>query len=172
MGFPAQHIRILPVLCDLFLGHFVCARGVSKLPSTAVQLIRHSSKGAGVAHVLVAESKTDLQRMIRNNLAAVGHDVTVVSGRAAALAAAALTTPDLCILDVTPLRSGVELCRALRGDPATALSPIIIVTSMMQACGLEEAIAGGADVFLVRPFSPRNLLTHVDALLERTTYPL
>jgi DNA-binding response OmpR family regulator len=122
-----------------------------------------------VAKVLVAESNTDLQQFIQACLTAAGHDVTVVPDGAAALATATLTRPDLCILDVT---HGVDVCQALRGDPATALSPIMIVTSMMDVLDLDDALACGADEYLVKPFSPRNLLTHVARLLARVTDPV
>lgn len=122
-----------------------------------------------MARVLVAESEADIQRMIGTNLAAAGHDVTVVPDGVTALATAATTRPELCILDVIPLR-GVELCRALRGDPVTALSPIIFVTSMMDVFDIDKVLASGADEFLVRPFSPANLRAHVAALLSRATF--
>ena len=64
----------------------------------------------------------------------------------------------------------VELCRALRGDPVTALSPIIFVTSMMDVFDIDKVLASGADEFIVRPFSPANLRRHVAALLNRATY--
>jgi two-component system phosphate regulon response regulator PhoB len=124
-----------------------------------------------VARVLVAESEADPQRMIGTSLAAAGHDVTVVDDGLTALATAAGTRPELCILDVVPLR-GVELCRALRGDPVTALSPIIFVTSMMDVFDIDKVLASGADEFLIRPFSPANLLAHVAALLKRATFPV
>lgn len=122
-----------------------------------------------MAHVLVAESNSDLQRKIEAGLMAAGHDVTVVPDSASALATATLTRPDLCILDVP---AAAEVCRALRTDPATSLSPIIIVMSMMDSLDVDDVLAGGADEFLVKPFSAHNLLTHVDALLERATYPV
>jgi len=121
-----------------------------------------------VARVLVAESEAELHSMIGTSLAAAGHDVTVVPDGHTALATAAGTRPELCILDVVPLR-GVELCRALRGDPVTALAPIIFVTSMMDVFDIDQVLASGADEFLVRPFSPANLLAHVAALLRRAT---
>lgn len=123
-----------------------------------------------MAKVLVAESKADLQRMIGVNLTAAGHRVTVVPDGVSALATAAKTRPDLCILDVIPLR-GVELCRALRGNPVTALSPIIVVTSMLDALDADKVLASGADEYLVKPFSPANLCAHVAKLLARATFP-
>lgn len=124
-----------------------------------------------MARVLVAESDTDLQRMIESSLVKAGHDVTAVADGDSALSTGGSGAPDLFILDSMPDIGGVELCEALRDNPATATSPIIILTGMAQVSDIDRGLASGADEYLVKPFSPRNLLTHVAALLEWTKNP-
>lgn len=124
-----------------------------------------------MARVLVAESDDDLQRMIEFSLVRAGHEVTAVAEGGAALTTGGVAAPDLFILDTMPDIGGVELCEALRDNPATATSPIIILTGMAQVSEIDRGLASGADEYLVKPFSPRNLLTHVAALLEWAKHP-
>ncbi len=124
-----------------------------------------------MARVLVAESDVDLQRMIESSLLKAGHDVTAVPDGGAALTSGRSAAPDLFILDSMPDIGGVELCAALRDNPVTATSPIIMLTGMAQVSDMDRGLASGADEYLVKPFSPRNLLTHVAALLEWAKHP-
>lgn len=121
-----------------------------------------------MARVLVAEDDEDLRDMIRFKLSRAGHDVTVAPDGAAALDAAATQPPDLCIVDVMmPGMDGFELCAHLRERPETAVTPIIMLTARAQAADISRGLAAGADQYLVKPFSPRDLLAHVETLLEQ-----
>ena len=76
--------------------------------------------------------------------------------------------PDLVILDwAMPEMSGLDVCLALRADPATAGIPVIMLTAKAQEAQVEQGFAAGADDYIVKPFSPRELVRRVEALLAR-----
>ena len=85
-----------------------------------------------------------------------------------ALAAAVMELPDLAVLDVTmPGMSGTDVCRALRADPATAGMAIIVLTARAQEADVQAGFKAGADDYVPKPFSPRELASRVEALLAR-----
>jgi two-component system phosphate regulon response regulator PhoB len=120
--------------------------------------------------VLVADDDPDIRELVRFKLAQAGHDVTTVDDGDAALAAARDDGPyALIVLDVMmPRRTGIEVCTALRSDEATRAIPILLLTSKAQEADVERGFAAGADDYIVKPFSPRELLSRVNAALART----
>jgi DNA-binding response OmpR family regulator len=119
-----------------------------------------------MARVLVAEDELDLQRAIRAKLTAAGYDVTAVADGRVALMEAKAAPPDIYILDVMmPGMNGFELCEALRHDPATAAAPIIMLTARAQAADINRGLASGADDYMVKPCSLRDLVGRVGELL-------
>jgi len=126
--------------------------------------------------VLVVDDDSDIRELISWKLAQAGYGIlTEADGEAALVAAAGLSTsgvlgacPDLVLLDWTmPKMSGIDVCRALRADPVTADIPVIILTAKAQEAEVERGFAAGADDYIVKPFSPREMLRRVDALLAR-----
>jgi two-component system phosphate regulon response regulator PhoB len=94
--------------------------------------------------------------------------VTAVDNGLAALSAARERPPDLVVLDVMmPGMSGIDVCRQLRGEPATAALPIILLTARAQEGDVEVGFGAGADDYVVKPFSPRELVSRVEAALAR-----
>jgi two-component system phosphate regulon response regulator PhoB len=84
------------------------------------------------------------------------------------LAAARLELPDLIVVDwMMPRLTGLEVCVEVRKDPGLARTPIILLTAKAQEADIARGFAAGADDYLVKPFSPRELATRVDALLQR-----
>ena len=119
--------------------------------------------------ILVADDDVDIRDLVAFKLEQAGFDVTAVDDGLAALTAARLGSPDLVLLDVMmPGLSGIDVCRELRGDPVTAKLPIILLTSRAQEGDVETGFGAGADDYVVKPFSPRELLTRVEAVLART----
>jgi len=89
-----------------------------------------------------------------------------------ALAAARETPPDLVILDLMlPGLNGLEVCRALRADNRTAALPIVMLTARGEESERILGLDSGADDYVVKPFSPNELMARVRALLRRTAPP-
>ncbi len=118
--------------------------------------------------ILLADDDEDIREIVAFKLAAAGFAVTTVDDGARALAAARAGPADLVVLDVTmPGLSGIEVCRTLRAEPATADLPIILLTARAQEGDVEVGLEAGADDYVVKPFSPRELVARVEALLAR-----
>jgi signal transduction histidine kinase/DNA-binding response OmpR family regulator/serine phosphatase RsbU (regulator of sigma subunit) len=120
----------------------------------------------GRARVLVADDNADMRGYIAELLAAE-HDVVTVADGQAALEAARETPPDLVLTDVMmPRLDGFGLLRALQEDPATTHVPVIMVSARGGEDRTVEGLEAGADDYLVKPFSARELLARVRANLE------
>lgn len=118
--------------------------------------------------VLLAEDDADIQFLVAFKLGKEGYQVRAFGDGVSALDDAREHPPDLAILDIMmPGRSGLEVCRELRRDPATAGIPVILLTALAQEADITAGLAAGADGYIVKPFSPRELMTHVTAVLAR-----
>ena len=123
-----------------------------------------------MARILVVEDEKDLQEVLAYNLRQAGHTAIVVGGGKDALAAVTEHRPDLLLLDLMlPDVSGVEICRRLKGDPLTRELPIVMVTAKGDEVDRVVGFELGADDYVVKPYSLRELLLRVDAVLRRTT---
>jgi CheY-like chemotaxis protein len=99
-------------------------------------------------------------------LESCGHDVIAVENGALAVEQCVAARPDLVVLDLMmPGMSGIDACRAIRSDPAVADTPVILLTARAQAADVEAGLAAGADEYVTKPFSPRELASCVDGLL-------
>lgn len=120
------------------------------------------------AKILVVDDEPDALELITFNLKNAGFDVLTADDGEAALQLARNQLPDLVLLDLMlPEVDGLEVCKILRRDPATSAIPIIMVTAkaaeMDRVLGLEL----GADDYVTKPFSPRELVLRVKNLLRR-----
>ncbi|GAA4601560.1 two-component system phosphate regulon response regulator PhoB [Actinoplanes octamycinicus] len=115
--------------------------------------------------VLVVDDDPTVLEIVETVLRSGGLEVaTFCSGRDG-LRAAHEHVPDLAVLDVTmPDMTGLEVCRALRGDAETADIPIILLTGRGQWLDVASGFDAGADDYLVKPFTAQDLLTRVEAL--------
>src|SRR5262245_41656408 len=120
--------------------------------------------------VLIADDDPDIRELVQFTLEQAGHHVTSVGDGDTALAAARANGPfDLILLDVMmPRRTGIEVCEALRSDPAMRTVPILLLTAKAQEADVERGFAAGADDYIVKPFSPRELSSRVTAALARS----
>jgi two-component system phosphate regulon response regulator PhoB len=124
--------------------------------------------------VLVVDDDSDIRALISWKLSLSGYATIVeADGEGALLAAVGRSPqapgvrPDLVLLDWTmPRMSGIEVCEALRANPDTADIPIILLTAKAQESELAQGMAAGADEYIVKPFSPGDLLRRVNALLD------
>jgi two-component system phosphate regulon response regulator PhoB len=120
--------------------------------------------------ILVVEDEPPLVEVLRYNLEKEGYLVNVAEDGAAALDKVQQTTPDLIILDwMLPELSGIEVCRQLREDPDSKDVPVIMLTARGEESDRVKGLASGADDYVVKPFSPAELLARVRAVLRRST---
>jgi two-component system, OmpR family, alkaline phosphatase synthesis response regulator PhoP len=121
-----------------------------------------------VSNILVVEDDRDIAELVRHYLVRAGHSVDLISSGADALPHVRQHRPDLLVLDLMlPGVHGMEVCRALRGDAATADLPIIMVTARAEEADRVSGLELGADDYVTKPFSPKELVARVAALLRR-----
>lgn len=119
--------------------------------------------------ILVAEDDPEIRELIEFKLRSSGFDVFAFPDGEAALAAAESILPDLVLLDwMMPRMNGLDVCAALRGNPVFHAVPIILLTAKGQEADVVRGFSAGCDDYIVKPFSPRELVHRVDALLTRT----
>lgn len=119
--------------------------------------------------VLVVEDEHDIAGLIKHTLERNGEmDVETISTGDAALKSVTERTPDLIILDLNlPVLSGVDVCRILRTRPNTAHTPIIMLTARTSESDRVTGLDVGADDYVTKPFSLRELAARVRAVLRR-----
>lgn len=119
------------------------------------------------AHVLVVDDDETVRDVVGRYLGAAGHAVETVADGIAALQAARATPPDVVVLDLMlPGLGGLEVCRALRADGD--LPPIVMLTALGEEDDRLLGLELGADDYVTKPFSPRELVLRVGSILRRT----
>ena len=129
----------------------------------------------GVAHrtdktrVLVVEDEKDIAGLVKHTLERGGDTIVEVAASGdQALRAASEQPPDLIVLDLNlPVLGGLEVCRLLRTRPGTARTPIIMLTARASESDRVLGLDAGADDYVTKPFSPRELAARVRAVLRR-----
>jgi DNA-binding response OmpR family regulator len=120
------------------------------------------------ARVLVVEDERDVAEMIRYNLGKEGYDVLVAASGTDAVKQAREARPDLVLLDImVPHLNGWEVCRRLKQDGETRGIPVIMVTGRAEEGDKVLGFEMGADDYVTKPFSPRELLARVRAVVRR-----
>ena len=122
-----------------------------------------------MSQILVVEDDPDIAELIRHYLEKSGHAVQVLGSGAAVLPKVRGARPDLIVLDLMlPGLDGLMVCQALRSDPLTAAIPIIMVTARGDEADRIAGLELGADDYVTKPFSAKELVARVSALLRRT----
>ena len=122
--------------------------------------------------ILVVDDEPDVLKLIRVNLTTAGFGVVTADDGEAALKKARAGQPSLIILDLMlPEINGLEVCKILRRDPATQAIPIIMVTAKADEIDRVLGFELGADDYVTKPFSPRELVLRVKNLLRRAESP-
>jgi len=117
------------------------------------------------AKILIVEDEADLSSIIADYVTAAGHDAEVIEDGRAALSRVRDSTPDLIVLDLMlPGLDGVGLCKAVR---AFSDVPIIMVTARVEEIDRLLGLETGADDYVCKPFSPRELVARIKAILRR-----
>lgn len=119
--------------------------------------------------ILVVDDEPDIVTLLSHNLKKEGFSVTSVSDGEEALAAVKKRDFDLVILDLMlPGIQGMEICRILRSAPRTEGLPVIMLTARGEEHDRVKGLETGADDYMTKPFSPRELIARVKAVLRRT----
>jgi DNA-binding response OmpR family regulator len=118
--------------------------------------------------VLVADDEEDIRALVAFRLQRAGYDVITAADGEEALALATTQLPDLIVLDMMmPKATGLEVTRSLRGQDSTKDIPVILLTARAQEADVASGFEAGADDYVKKPFSPKDLQSRVQKLLER-----
>ena len=120
------------------------------------------------AHILLVEDEPGIQELLKFNLSQAGHQVTAVGDAERALGFLKTALPDVILLDwMLPSMSGIDLCKRLRGDERYQPIPIIMLTARGEERDKVQGLDTGADDYITKPFSPRELVSRIKAVLRR-----
>ena len=121
-----------------------------------------------MARVLIIEDSADIAELIKHYLDRAGYDTVVHGSGRDGLVAARQSPPDLVILDVMlPGMDGMQVCQALRAEPTTSGLPILMLTARGEEADRVRGLELGADDYVTKPFSPKELVARIGALLRR-----
>lgn len=121
-------------------------------------------------HILCIDDEQNILELLTFNLEAAGYSTLTATTGADGLAVAKQAMPSLIILDLMlPDMNGTDVCKQLRADPLTATIPIIMLTAKDSEVDKVLGLELGADDYVTKPFSVRELVTRVKALLRRST---
>lgn len=122
--------------------------------------------------ILVVDDEPDVTDLVAYHLKAKGFHVETLNDATASIAKARSYQPGLVILDIMmPHLSGIQICRILRADPKLAKVPIIFLTAKAETHDRIEGLESGADDYLSKPFSPKELVLRVESILRRVASP-
>jgi two-component system phosphate regulon response regulator PhoB len=122
-----------------------------------------------VVSVLVVDDDRDIRDLLVFKLRQVGFDVFAEADGEAGLAAAIEVRPDVVVVDwMMPKLTGLEVCQQLRAHDDVRSVGIILLTARAQEVDVSRGFAAGADDYVVKPFSPRELVDRIQALLARS----
>ncbi len=118
--------------------------------------------------IVVIEDEPDILEVMRYNLTREGYDVLSCENGEEGLAMVRAESPDLVVLDLMlPGQDGIEICRILKQEEATRFIPIIMVTAKGEESDVVLGLGVGADDYLTKPFSPKELIARIKAVLRR-----
>jgi len=122
--------------------------------------------------VLVVDDEVDVTELVAYHLRAKGFQVQTLNNPSASIGAARSFLPDLAILDVMmPDLNGLQICRMLRADPQLKTLPIIFLTAKAEEADRIQGLELGADDYISKPFSTKELMLRVQSILRRATEP-
>jgi DNA-binding response OmpR family regulator len=118
--------------------------------------------------ILIVEDEAPIRELLRLHLSLAGFDIEEVADGTAALARARTHTYDLIVLDVmVPGLDGITLCRAIRAESANMTSAVLMLTARASEADTVLGLESGADDYLAKPFSIREMVARVGAILRR-----
>jgi len=121
-----------------------------------------------VSKILIVEDEADLRELLAWNLKAAGHEVIEAATGAEGMAKARRLAPDLILLDLMlPDVQGTEICRRVKSDPSLTGTRVIVLTAKGEEIDRVVGFELGADDYVVKPFSVRELVLRIAAVLRR-----
>jgi len=118
-------------------------------------------------HILTVDDDAGIRRLVQLNLQRAGYRVSTAVDGVDALEKIPTDRPDLLILDVTmPRMDGIELLRRVKSNPDTESIPVVMLTAKSQDADFQEGERSGAEAYISKPFSPRQLLELVEQTLN------
>ena len=121
------------------------------------------------AKILIVDDEPAQQQLLRYNIEKAGYDILLADNGKDALIIIEEVKPDLIILDwMIPEASGIDVCHELRSRPETRLLPILMVSARGEEGDRALGLDSGADDYITKPFSPRELVSRIKALLRRS----
>ncbi len=121
-----------------------------------------------MARILIVEDEANIVKLISIRLERLGHSINSSDNGAAALDIAREITPDLILLDVMiPVLNGFQVLQQLKADPATASIPVLMLTARGHERDIVAGLEGGADDYIIKPFSFPELIARVSTALAR-----
>lgn len=120
--------------------------------------------------ILVVDDESDVADLVAYHLKAKGFDTETVNDPTQSIGVARSMMPDLVILDVMmPEINGIQICRLLRADPALKHVPVIFLTAKVEENDRVQGLESGADDYICKPFSTKELVLRVQNILRRTS---
>lgn len=117
--------------------------------------------------ILVVDDEEHIRFLVKTNLERGGYEVTTATNGREALESVAEQAPDLLVLDVMmPEMDGLEVLKNLKADPATSAIPVVMLTAKGQDSDVFHGWQSGADLYLTKPFHPRELIVFVKRILD------
>lgn len=121
-----------------------------------------------MAKILVAEDERDIRDLISFTLQFAGHDVVTAANGEEAFTKTRSELPDLVIMDVRmPKMTGYEACKLIKADEATRQIPVVFLSAKGQETEIKTGIISGADEYILKPFSPDQLVERVKNILRQ-----
>lgn len=122
----------------------------------------------GKGSILVADDDPDIRELVTFKLTQAGYDVKAAADGAQAWAAIDASPPAIALLDIMmPGLSGLDVLRKVRGDSRTASVPVILLTARSRDTDVDTGFEAGATDYVIKPFSPRELVHRVASVLSR-----
>jgi two-component system, OmpR family, phosphate regulon response regulator PhoB len=119
--------------------------------------------------ILVVDDEADVTDLVAFHLKNKGFEVEVVNDPHRSVGTARTFLPDLVVLDVMmPELSGIQICRILRADPRLRRVPVVFLTARAEEADRIQGFETGADDYIAKPFSPRELMLRIQTILRRT----
>src|SRR5215813_4050202 len=139
-----------------------------RLAATEPVGITSRAEGTVSGLVLVIEDEKEIRDLVRYNLERAGYKVTAVAEGDQGLERLFAARPDALVLDLMlPGKNGLEILREVRNEPTTRDLPVIVLTARAAEMDKLLGFEHGADDYLTKPFSPRELVARIEALLRR-----